>query len=64
MDPKRFKEIAKKYGTKLSMGGPVRNYVDGSMGGVWGPGTSTSDSIPAMLSNGEYVLNAAATQKF
>jgi hypothetical protein len=31
---------------------------------VWGAGTATSDSIPAMLSNGEYVLNAAATQKF
>jgi hypothetical protein len=49
---------------RMAMGGPVRNYVDGSMGGVWGPGTSKSDSIPAMLSNGEYVLNAAAAQKF
>lgn len=27
-------------------------------GPIYGPGTSTSDSIPAMLSNGEYVLNA------
>jgi len=27
-------------------------------GGVVGPGTGTSDSIPAMLSNGEYVLPA------
>ncbi|MFJ6783740.1 hypothetical protein [Streptomyces yangpuensis] len=27
---------------------------------IRGPGTSTSDSIPAMLSNGEYVLRAAA----
>ena len=32
-------------------GGPVR-----------GPGTATSDSIPALLSNGEYVLNAEATK--
>lgn len=32
-------------------------------GAVSGPGTSTSDSIPAMLSNGEGVLNARAMQK-
>jgi hypothetical protein len=49
---------------KKAMGGAIKKYQGGSMGGVWGPGTSTSDSIPAMLSNGEYVLNAAATQKF
>lgn len=29
-------------------------------GPVYGPGTSTSDSIPARLSNGEYVVKAAA----
>ena len=29
-------------------------------GYISGPGTSTSDSIPAMLSNGEYVLNASS----
>lgn len=34
-----------------------------SGGFVRGPGTSTSDSIPAMLSNGEYVLNAAAVER-
>lgn len=34
---------------------------DGGM--ITGPGTSTSDSIPAMLSNGEYVVNAAAVKK-
>jgi hypothetical protein len=34
-----------------------------SGGKVSGPGTGTSDSIPARLSNGEYVVNAAATQK-
>ncbi|MDA8817000.1 tape measure protein [Alphaproteobacteria bacterium] len=32
-------------------------------GPVSGPGTSKSDSIPAMLSNGEFVVNAAATKK-
>jgi hypothetical protein len=31
-------------------------------GYVTGPGTSTSDSIPARLSAGEYVLNAAAVR--
>jgi len=34
-----------------------------SIGGfVSGPGTQTSDSIPAMLSNGEYVINAKSTR--
>lgn len=32
-------------------------------GHVRGPGTSTSDSIPAMLSDGEFVVNAKATKK-
>ena len=31
-------------------------------GYISGPGTSTSDSIPAMLSNGEYVLNASSVE--
>lgn len=34
-----------------------------SGGSVAGPGTGTSDSIPAMLSNGEYVLNAHAVDR-
>ncbi len=34
-----------------------------SGGYVSGPGTSTSDSIPARLSSGEYVVNAAATRR-
>ena len=32
-------------------------------GVVYGAGTGTSDSIPAMLSNGEYVMTAAAVQR-
>lgn len=32
-------------------------------GRIYGPGTSTSDSIPAMLSNGEMVLRATAVKK-
>jgi len=31
---------------------------------VEGPGSGTSDSIPALLSNGEYVINAKATERF
>ena len=34
-----------------------------SGGYVSGPGTGTSDSIPAMLSNGEYVLNSRAVDR-
>lgn len=33
-------------------------------GYISGGGTATSDSIPAMLSNGEFVMRAAAVQKF
>jgi tape measure domain-containing protein len=39
-------------GLRLAGGGDVR-----------GPGSTTRDSIPAMLSDGEYVVNAAATKK-
>jgi hypothetical protein len=38
------------------------NYAAG--GAVFGPGSATSDSIPAMLSNGEYVVNAASVKKY
>ena len=34
-----------------------------SGGYVTGPGTSTSDSIPARLSHGEYVVNARAVSR-
>jgi TP901 family phage tail tape measure protein len=33
-------------------------------GYIAGPGTATSDSIPAYLSNGEYVIKAAAVAKY
>lgn len=36
-----------------AMGGPVR-----------GPGTGTSDSVPAMLSNGEYVIRASSVRQY
>jgi hypothetical protein len=38
-----------------------RGYAYASGGFVSGAGTARSDSIPAMLSNGEYVVNARAT---
>lgn len=46
----------------FSTGGPVGHFADG--GAISGAGTGTSDSIPAMLSNGEFVINAASTQKY
>jgi len=43
---------------KKANGGLVKRFAPG--GKVSGPGTPTSDSIPAMLSDGEYVLSAKA----
>jgi len=41
------------------------SWLFGADGGrVTGPGTGRSDSIPAMLSNGEFVVNAAATKTY
>jgi hypothetical protein len=41
------------------------NMVARAAGGiVYGPGTSTSDSIPARLSNGEYVIKADSVQHY
>ena len=47
------------------MGAPPRGgqtFADG--GHVRGAGSATSDSIPAYLSNGEYVVRAAAVAKY
>jgi TP901 family phage tail tape measure protein len=46
---------------KMYAGGAVRQYDGG--GNVSGPGTSTSDSIPAMLSDGEWVIKADSVKK-
>jgi tape measure domain-containing protein len=50
---------------KPSGGGiSVGSYAGHAAGGyITGPGTGTSDSIPAMLSNGEYVLRSAAVDR-
>jgi len=63
-DPDRFK-FANFYGDnpfykdRIAIGEPVRG-ADG--GEIVGPGTPTSDSIPAMLSDGEFVMNAKAVR--
>jgi hypothetical protein len=52
-------------------GGIVRRYASGGAaqyipdgGAVVGPGTGTSDSIPALISNGEYVIKADSVRKY
>ena len=48
----------------LSQMSTILPFLTAAEGGhVSGPGTSTSDSIPAMLSAGEYVINAKAVQR-
>jgi hypothetical protein len=46
---------------RKAMGGTVKDMRGG--GKSKGPGTTTSDSIPAMLSNNEYVIPAWAVKK-
>lgn len=45
-----------------SGGGSKREFASG--GYVSGPGSGTSDSIPARLSNGEFVIRAAAVRRY
>lgn len=53
-----------------ALGGLVENFRAGGqafrrmIGRISGPGTGTSDSIPAMLSNGEFVIRAAMVRKW
>ena len=46
----------------FKFGGPPKGYKGG--GSVFGQGGPTSDSIPAMLSNGEYVIKAGSVNKY
>ncbi len=46
---------------KFAEGGPVRLAAGGA---VRGPGGPKSDAIPAMLSDGEFVVNARATRRY
>lgn len=47
---------------KQVVGGLVQARANGGL--IRGPGTSTSDSIPARLSNGEYVVRASAVKTY
>ena len=47
---------------RYAAGGGVQFFPGG--GTVFGPGTGTSDSIPAMLSDGEYVIRASSVDKY
>ncbi len=53
-------EYAKRYFTNFAVGGNVGEEGSSSRGSfaVHGPGTGRSDEIPAMLSDGEYVMDA------
>ena len=55
-DPDRF-AFANFYGSN-----PYYQYRAADGGEIVGPGTTTSDSIPAMLSDGEFVMNARAVK--
>ena len=63
-DPDRFK-FTNFYGNnpyfknRVAVGEPVERAEGGE---IVGPGTATSDSIPAMLSDGEFVMNARAVK--
>lgn len=53
MDARRLQIISDVAAKKFSSGGAV-----------WGVGSGTSDSIPAMLSNGEFVMRASAVKTY
>lgn len=70
LDALASREIIVKIGAEYDFSQPYtlqdpgpepQKYATG--GYISGPGTSTSDSIPALLSNGEYVIRAAAVRK-
>lgn len=51
--------------TTVSVGSPGGKPIPVATGGpISGPGTWTSDSIPAMLSNGEYVVKSSSVAKY
>ncbi len=56
-------EPVKTFQQQRREGPPTLEYGMATGGLIRGPGTSISDSIPTMLSNGEYVINASAVKK-
>jgi tetratricopeptide (TPR) repeat protein len=61
LDALRDRVIRLRVERQEVMLGPIR----GATGGpVYGPGGPTDDRVPALLSNGEYVMRAAAVDKY
>jgi len=63
-DKKIYKFKVQKNGEFIRMGTPETQMRRASGGVIRGAGTGTSDSIPALLSNGEYVIKAKSVQKY
>jgi hypothetical protein len=61
LTPSRFSQgiYAPQY---AAAGGPMTNKFPRRTGQIQGPGTETSDDIPAMLSDGEFVMTAQAVR--
>ncbi len=58
-----YDNAGNKYDITTPAGIKLKKVFGKAMGGyISGPGSGTSDSIPAMLSNGEYVVSAKAVQ--
>jgi len=61
-DPSKYRVGVPTYGTSgMADGGKVENFPRKN-GAISGPGTETSDDIPAMLSDGEFVMTARAVR--
>jgi hypothetical protein len=63
--PQKRGELVYDYGTipyYAAAGGTPEFPRENGIGAIEGPGTETSDSIPAMLSDGEFVMNANAVK--
>jgi hypothetical protein len=63
--PQKRGELVYDYGTipyYAAAGGTPEFPRENGIGAIEGPGTETSDSIPAMLSDGEFVMNAKAVK--
>lgn len=62
--------VYEEHVVRKASGGLVQRFADGGqafrriVGRISGPGTGTSDSVPAMLSNGEYVIRASSVRKY
>lgn len=63
-DVEAIMRITTVYKTVGNVGDAIAPKNRATGGAVFGPGTATSDSIPALLSNGEYVIKAAAVDRY